>query len=89
MWLCSAQLVFISFYLTLYISGVTGGFQSGLNYQRLEEECWQSEPNLATEFPGSGFMDPNLVTEMPGSGFVREKKVDLEGDDDEHVLYVQ
>ena len=56
-------------------SGVTGGFQSGLNYQRLEEECWQSEPNLATEF-GS-------------AGFVREKKVDLEEDGDEHVLYVQ
>jgi len=55
--------------------GVTGGFQSGLNYQRLEEECWQSEPNLATEF-GS-------------AGFVREKKVDLEEDGDEHVLYVQ
>ena len=68
---------------------MNGGFQSGLSYQRLEEECWQAEPNLATEFPGSGFMDPNLVTEMPGSGFVREKKVDLEGDGDEHVLYVQ
>ena len=58
----------------LTIAGVNGGFQSGLSYQRLEEECWQSEPNL--------------VTEMPGSGFVREKKVELEGDD-EHVLYVQ
>jgi hypothetical protein len=54
---------------------VNGGFQSGLNYQRLEEECWQSEPNLATEFAATGF--------------VREKKVDLEEDGDEHVLYVQ
>ena len=41
----------------------------------MEEECWQAEPNLATE--------------LPGSGFIREKKVDLEGDGDEHVLYVQ
>eukprot|EP00092_Neocalanus_flemingeri_P027706 GFUD01030071.1.p1 GENE.GFUD01030071.1~~GFUD01030071.1.p1 ORF type:complete len:328 (+),score=95.45 GFUD01030071.1:75-1058(+) len=57
------------------VSQVHGGFQTGMNYQRLEEECWQSEPNLATEF-GS-------------NGFVREKKVDLEEDGDEHVLYVQ
>jgi len=55
--------------------GVTGGFQSGLNYQRLEEECWQSEPNIASEFSAPGF--------------IREKKVDLEEDGDEHVLYVQ
>jgi len=55
--------------------GVTGGFQSGLNYQRLEEECWQSQPNIASEFSRPGF--------------VREKKVDLEDNGDEHVLYVQ
>jgi len=55
--------------------GVTGGFQSGLNYQRLEEDCWQSRPNLASEFAAPGF--------------VREKKVDTEEDADEHVLYVQ
>jgi len=57
------------------VSQGVGGFQSGLNYQRLEEECWQSEPNLASEFGAAGF--------------VREKKVDLEEDGDEHVLYVQ
>jgi len=55
--------------------GMTGGFQSGLNYQRLEEECWQSQPNIASEFSTPGF--------------VREKKVDMEDNGDEHVLYVQ
>ena len=54
---------------------MTGGFQSGLNYQRLEEECWQSQPNIASEFSTPGF--------------VREKKVDMEDNGDEHVLYVQ
>ena len=53
--------------------GSGGGFQTGLNYQRLEEECWQSEPNLANDF-------------RPDHGFGREKKI---VDDDEHVLYVQ
>jgi len=55
--------------------GVTGGFQNGMNYQRLEDECWQSHPNIASEFSAPGF--------------VREKKVDMEENGDEHVLYVQ
>ena len=59
----------------MILTGMTGGFQSGLNYQRLEEECWQSQPNIASEFSTPGF--------------VREKKVDMEDNGDEHVLYVQ
>ena len=59
----------------IILTGMTGGFQSGLNYQRLEEECWQSQPNIASEFSTPGF--------------VREKKVDMEDNGDEHVLYVQ
>lgn len=51
-----------------------------MNYQRLEEECWQSEPNLASEF--------RSAKDMSG-GFIREKKVNLEDENDEHVLYVQ
>jgi len=60
--------------------GVTGGYQDGMNYQRLEEEAWQSEPNLSSEF--------NHGQDERDGGFRREKKV---GDDenDEHVLYVQ
>ena len=58
---------------------MSGGFQTGMNYQRLEEECWQSEPNLASEFT-SGKNNP---------GFVREKKVNMDDENDEHVLYVQ
>ena len=58
---------------------MSGGFQTGMNYQRLEEECWQSEPNLASEF-NSGTNNP---------GFVREKKVNMDDENDEHVLYVQ
>ena len=58
-------------------TGVSGGYQNGLNYQRLEEECWQSEPNLSSEFKPSC-----------DNGFRREKKV-AEDDNDEHVLYVQ
>lgn len=60
--------------------GVTGGYQDGMNYQRLEEEAWQSEPNLSSEF--------NRGQDERDEGFRREKKV---GDDenDEHVLYVQ
>jgi len=61
------------------VSQVSGGFQTGMNYQRLEEECWQSEPNLASEFT-SGKNNP---------GFVREKKVNMDDENDEHVLYVQ
>jgi len=57
--------------------GVSGGYQNGLNYQRLEEDCWQSEPNLSSEFKPSF-----------DNGFRREKKV-AEDDNDEHVLYVQ
>jgi len=62
---------------------VSGGHQNGMNYQRLEEECWQSEPNLASEIREVrplGSMD---------SGFIREKKVADTEDNDEHVLYVQ
>merc|ERR1711936_234073 len=62
------------------VSQVSGGFQTGMNYQRLEEECWQSEPNLASEF--------RSAKDMSG-GFIREKKVNLEDENDEHVLYVQ
>ena len=54
-----------------------------MNYQRLEEECWQSEPNLASEIREVrplGSLD---------NGFVREKKVADTEDNDEHVLYVQ
>jgi len=60
--------------------GVTGGHQAGMNYQRLEEEAWQSEPNLSSEF--------NRGLDERDGGFRREKKI---GDDenDEHVLYVQ
>ena len=47
-----------------------------MNYQRLEEECWQSQPNIVSEFREAG------------PGFVRERKVDMD-DNDEHVLYVQ
>ena len=54
---------------------MNGGFQFGLSYQRLEEECWESQPNLTSEFGAAGF--------------VREKKVEMEEDNDEHVLYVQ
>ena len=54
-----------------FILGISGGgFQHG---QKLEEKCWQSEPNLARE-------------NWPEHGFGREKKV---VDDDKHVLYVQ
>ena len=51
-----------------------------MNYQRLEEEAWQSEPNLSSEF--------NRGLDERDGGFRREKKI---GDDenDEHVLYVQ
>merc|ERR1719209_413201 len=61
-----------------------GGFQDlvgGRNYRRLEEEVWQSEPNLGQE----------LRRAQPQDGFTREKKVGDEGhaDQDEHVLYVQ
>merc|ERR1711973_818636 len=62
------------------VSQVSGPFQTGMNYQRLEEECWQSEPNLASEF--------RSAKDMSG-GFIREKKVNLEDENDEHVLYVQ
>lgn len=64
-------------YLGVAGNGVSGGYQNGLNYQRLEEECWQSEPNLSSEFKTSF-----------DNGFRREKKV-AEDDNDEHVLYVQ
>ena len=50
-----------------------------MNYQRLEEECWQSEPNLASEFTAGN----------NNTGFVREKKVNMDDENDEHVLYVQ
>jgi len=60
-----------------------GGFQDlvgGRNYHRLEEEVWQSEPNLGEE----------LRRAQPQEGFSREKKVaDDRHDQDEHVLYVQ
>jgi len=60
-----------------------GGFQDlvgGRNYRRLEEEVWQSEPNLGEE----------LQRAQPQHGFSREKKVgDNRPDQDEHVLYVQ
>merc|ERR1712212_1188975 len=60
-----------------------GGFQDlvgGRNYRRLEEEVWQSEPNLGEE----------LRRSQPQEGFSREKKVEDERrDQDEHVLYVQ
>jgi len=60
-----------------------GGFQDlvgGRNYRRLEEEVWQSEPNLGEE----------LRRAEPQHGFTREKKVeDDRPDQDEHVLYVQ
>jgi len=61
------------------VSQVTGGFQTGMNYQRLEEECWQSEPNLASEFTSG----------KNNTGFTREKKVNMDDENDEHVLYVQ
>jgi len=60
--------------------GVTGGYQDGMNYQRLEEEAWQSEPNLSSEF--------NRGQDERDGGFRREKKVG-DDDNDEHVLYVQ
>ena len=72
--------IFDNFYLA---GEVSGGHQNGMNYQRLEEECWQSEPNLASEIREVrplGSMD---------SGFIREKKVADTEDNDEHVLYVQ
>merc|ERR1712080_531331 len=49
------------------ISSVSqGGFQSGMNYQRLEEECWQSQPNIVSEFRETG---PGLVRdELPAAG---------------------
>lgn len=53
-----------------------GGFQSGLNYQRLEEDCWQS--TLSVEYRDRA----------RDAGFVREAKVGMD-DNDEHVLYVQ
>jgi len=60
-----------------------GGFQDlvgGRNYRRLEEEVWQSDPNLGDE----------LRRCHPQDGFSREKKVEDERrDQDEHVLYVQ
>ncbi|XP_023339628.1 uncharacterized protein LOC111709918 isoform X2 [Eurytemora carolleeae] len=59
------------------ISSVSqGGFQAGLNYQRLEDECWQTDPNLAREF------------DLRNSGFVRESKISVEEPDD-YVLYVK
>ena len=73
---------FIQFILLL-AGEVSGGHQNGMNYQRLEEECWQSEPNLASEIREVrplGSLD---------NGFVREKKVADTEDNDEHVLYVQ
>jgi len=61
-----------------------GGFQDlvgGRNYRRLEEEVWQSEPNLGEELQRA---------HQPQHGFSREKKVEDERpDQDEHVLYVQ
>jgi len=71
------------------ISSVSGGFQVGMNYHRLEEDAWQSEPNIASEMGNRGgdsmhkFGRPGMET------FMREKKVDLANDNDEHVLYVQ
>jgi len=60
-----------------------GGFQDlvgGRNYRRLEEEVWQSEPNLGEE----------LRRVQAQDGFSREKKVGgPEQDQDEHVLYIQ
>jgi len=60
-----------------------GGFQDlvgGRNYRRLEEEVWQSEPNLGEE----------LRRVQAQEGFSREKKVGgPEQDQDEHVLYIQ
>jgi len=57
--------------------GNLGGFQVGLNYQRLDEDvCWQAEPNLAMEFKDRE------------SGFVRESRLDVEENDD-YVLYVK
>jgi len=60
-----------------------GGFQDlvgGRNYRRLEEEVWQSEPNLGEE----------LRRVQTQEGFSREKKVGgPEQDQDEHVLYIQ
>lgn len=59
------------------ISSVSqGGFQQGLSYQRLEDDCWQS--TLSVEFKDRA-REP---------GFVREAKVNVD-DNDEHVLYVQ
>ena len=64
-----------------------GGFQNGMNYQRLEDDCWQSEPYLG---PGHrhGYPGHTGHTGARDDGFTREKKV-LDDDNDEHVLYVQ
>ena len=56
-----------------------------MNYQRLEEECWQSEPNLASEIRNN---TRGAETQSAESGFRREKKI-FDDDNDEHVLYFQ
>jgi len=70
------------------ISSVSGGFQVGRNYHRLEEDVWQSEPNIASEI-GEGRIGANKFGRPGMESFTREKKVDLAEDNDEHVLYVQ
>ena len=65
-----------------------GGFQNGMNYQRLEEECWQSEPNLASEIRRDNRGAENQGHQGAESGFRREKKI-FDDDNDEHVLYFQ
>ena len=56
-----------------------------MNYQRLEEECWQSEVNLAAEIKNNARERESHNTE---TGFRREKKI-FDDDNDEHVLYFQ
>merc|ERR1712227_1182444 len=49
-----------------------GGFQNGMNYQRLDEECWQSEPNLTSEIRNK---TRGIENQNAESGFRREKKI--------------
>ena len=71
-----------------YLVEEGGGFQNGMNYQRLEEECWQSEPNLASEIRRDNRGAENQGHQGAESGFRREKKI-FDDDNDEHVLYFQ
>ena len=75
--------------LITFLAEEGGGFQNGMNYQRLEEECWQSEPNLASEIRrNTRESGQNQAQQSAESGFRREKKI-FDDDNDEHVLYFQ